>query len=394
MNEREPSAEMAPQSLGSAEDRRGRDLAVRISGRELGHGRLLKLAQPYAVVGRSAHADISLESSKLSFRHAYLQVLDRRVLCVDLKSKTGVLWKGQRRSCGWLSESEPVQIGPYHLRLAGEGVGDFEDATDDAPADALMEPVQPGSFPQYCLELFDDSIDDPIRSIDRRVSLIGRDANCALRLNDSSVSRVHCALVLEHDGLWVVDLLGRGGIRVDGKPVQMEQAQSGSELVVGKHAMSFWRREPELRTAGKDDCDDDKPATRADESRVPADMGEWLGTLFAVERKSETLVVTPRIHSGMFRYAKLQLELNALRHKLSQSDVSNLVVDLSGLDYAGSEVMCAVVALARQTESRGGRIALCSATTQVERVFKSMGLSRVWTLYPTQDAALTAVKAR
>jgi anti-anti-sigma factor len=394
MNECEPRAEVARQSLRPAEDLRGKDLAVRISGRELGRGRLLKLAQPYAIVGRSSHADISLKSSKLSFRHAYLQVLGRRVLCVDLKSKTGVLWNGKRRSCGWLSENEPVQIGPYHLRLAEEGVSDREAATDDAPADALMEPVRPGSFPQYCLELFDDSIDDPIRSIDRRISLIGRDANCALRLNDSSISRVHCALVLEHDGLWIVDLLGRGGIRVDGKVVQMEQAQSGSELVIGNHAMSFWRREPELQSAGKDECDDNKPTTRVDEGGVRDDMEEWLGTLFAVERKSETLVVTPRIHSGMFRYAKLQLELNALRRKLAQSDISNLIVDLSGLDYAGSEVMCAVVALARQTESRGGQIALCSATTQVERVFKSMGLSRVWTLYPTQDAALKAVNPR
>jgi anti-anti-sigma factor len=357
----------------------------------LGDDQLLELCQPAAVIGRAPSADISLRSSKLSFRHAYLQVLDQRVFCLDLKSQTGLFWGDRRRSYGWLSATNSVRIGPYRLRLSEETQSGQAVSTNDSPPNPLKEPVRPGLFPQYCLEFFDDSVAEPIRSIDRRITLVGRDAHCGLHLDDSSVSRVHCALVLEQDGLWVVDLLGKGGILLDGKRVQIQQVQSGSELVVGNHTMAFWRRDSDFRAAGNAEVDEDKKTLDVAEAHELASLQEWLGTLFAIEHKQDTLVVTPRIKTGMFRYHKLQLELNALRFKLLQSGTSNLVLDLSGLEYAGAEVMSAVVALARHAESRGGRIAFCSANGQLKSVLKRMGLFRIWTLHRTREAALAAV---
>jgi len=387
-------SELEPRSASRrpTEDIAHRDLLLRISGRELGEGRLLELRQPFAVIGRSSDADISLRSSKLSYRHAYLQVLDERVLCVDLKSTTGLIWGGHRRSYGWLSATDPVRIGPYRVRLANDKFSGCGASTNDALSNPLKEVVRPGLFPQYCLELFDDSAADPIRPIDRRITLIGRDANCALRLDDSSVSRVHCALVLEQDFLWVVDLLGKGGIRLDGKRVQIQQAQTGSELVVGRHTMAFWRHDSDFREGGDDGLDKEK-RTAVEAGPQQGSLGEWLGTLFAIDIQRETLVVMPVIRSGMFRYAKLQLELNGLRFKLLHSEVSHLVVDLSELHYAGSEVVCAVVALARQIESRGGRIALCNPTSEAETALKRMGLFRIWAIHPTREAALAAVNS-
>jgi hypothetical protein len=48
--------------------------------------------------------------------------------------------------------------------------------------------------------------------------------------------------------------------------------------------------------------------------------------------------------------------------------------------------------LARQIESRGGRIALCNPTGEAETALKRMGLFRIWALHPTREAALAAVK--
>jgi pSer/pThr/pTyr-binding forkhead associated (FHA) protein/anti-anti-sigma regulatory factor len=368
-----------------------RDLSLRISGRELGADQLLELRQPFAVVGRAPSADISLRSSKLSYRHAYLQVLDQRVFCLDLKSQTGLFWGDRRRSYGWLSATNPVRIGPYRLRLADERLSGQAVSTKDSPPNPLKELVRAGLFPQYCLEFFDDSIADPIRSIDRRITLIGRDAHCGLHLDDSSVSRVHCALVLDQDGLWVVDLLGKDGILLDGKRVQIERVQSGSELVVGKHTMAFWRRDSDFRAGENAELNENKTTPDVAEAHELGSLHEWLGTLFAIEHKKDTLVVTPMIKSGLFRYEKLQIELNALRFKLLRSGTPNLVLDLSGLHYAGAEVTSAVVALARHAESRGGRTAFCSANGQLKSMLKRMGLFRIWTLHPTREAALAAV---
>jgi anti-anti-sigma factor len=284
-----------------------------------------------------------------------------------------------------------VRIGPYRLRLADEGVNDEAASTNNPSPNPLEEPVRPGLFPHYCLELFDDSVADPIRPLDRRITLIGRDENCAVRLDDPSVSRVHCALVLGQNGLWVVDLVGKGGIYLDGSRVRIQEAQTGSELVVGKHTMAFWRRDSDSLGSGNENLDEGDSKAGVGPPEELGSAGDWLGSLFEVEHQTGTLIVRPTIQSGMFRYAKLQLELNALRFKLLRNEIANLVLDLSALHYSGSEVICAVVALARQTEARGGRIALCSPTREAKTAFEHMGLLRIWKLYPTREAALAAM---
>ncbi len=367
-------------------------LTLRVSGRELGRDRLVDLPQSFAVIGRSSQADISLQSSRVSFRHAYLQVLDRRVLCVDLESKTGISWGNQRRSCGWLSVKESVRIGPYRLSLAHDPFGERESSANDPISNPLTEQVQAGLFPKWRLELFDDSIADPMLPIEHRISLVGRDAHCTVRLEDLSVSRVHCALVLSEDGLWVVDLLGKGGIRLDGQLVQIERAQSGSELLVGKQAMTLWRCDSEFRQALPKDLAESS-AGNVEPTDGLDSLEQWMGTLFAVESHRAALVIMPTMHTGMFRYAKLQLELNALRFKLQRMDTTNLILDLRGLVCPGAEVICALVSLARQTEARGGQVAICSPTAESETALKRMGLARIWRIYPTREAALAAMHA-
>ncbi len=400
-------------SRPSAQPQSASRVRLRVTGREFADGRLLEVQQSFAVIGRSSRADLTFRSSKTSFRHAFLQVVDRRVLCVDLHSKTGIYWGDRKRPCGWLSVVDPVRIGPYRLRLADHPDGFPPNGADDAEASPLEKQELAAPFPKFFLELFDDAAADPVRSIDRRITLIGRDANCPVRLDDPNISRIHCALVLSPEGLWVVDLLGKGGTRLDGKPVRSQLVETGSEIAIGRYAMGLWRGRSAASTdgratpAGERDAqqnvgvqndglqNDGEPNTAARDNGQSrgAKLQDWLGTLFAIEYEQEALVVIPTIRSGIFRHAKLHIELNALRYKLLNCTAPHLVLDLSAMEYVGSEVICAVVALARQTESRGGRTALCCATSQMHAALKNLGLSRIWTIYPTREAALAAVNA-
>ena len=52
------------------------------------------------------------------------------------------------------------------------------------------------------------------------LALMGKASRCKVRLFDPLVSRLHCTLVRTRGGLWVVDLLSRGGITINGLPVQ------------------------------------------------------------------------------------------------------------------------------------------------------------------------------
>jgi hypothetical protein len=65
------------------------------------------------------------------------------------------------------------------------------------------------------------------------VTLIGASPQCELFLDDESVSKVHASLVLTTHGMWVIDLLGRGGVLVDGRPVHWKQVYDGTILQIG-----------------------------------------------------------------------------------------------------------------------------------------------------------------
>jgi anti-anti-sigma factor len=359
-----------------------------VSGREIEEPRLVECSQAFAVVGRAGRATVPLASSKVSFRHAYLQMIDGKLFCADLGSETGIFWGTDRRASGWLWPGHSVRIGPYTLQLVGDPPAAARSTADDASPNPLEKSsASTGSFPQYTLELFDDCHPDVVRSIDRRITLFGRHPDCSMRLDDESVSAFHCALVLTQDGLWVVDLLGKNGTRLDDKAVSFERVEVGSVLSVGTHSMSAWRRQANEPLP---DADVAAPPESQAATPVPRES-DWLGTLFSIAWEQETLIIAPTISRGILRDAKLQTEANALRRKLVDGAVCRLVIDLHALEYRGAEVIRVVVMLARQVENAGGLAALCCAGPELKEAVTNKGLDRIWPLYSTRDEALAAV---
>jgi pSer/pThr/pTyr-binding forkhead associated (FHA) protein/anti-anti-sigma regulatory factor len=412
-------------------------LRLLVSGSDGGEPRIVELSQPFAVVGSAKEADVALQSDDVSFRHAYLQVLDGRLFCLELGSTTGIFWEDERRSSGWLASSQSVRIGSYTLQLLDDGLSPDFDPQETGLRDAK-------AFPRYTLEFCDDTRSDIVRSIDRRITLIGRHRGCHVRLGSESVSGVHCALVLTADGLWVVDLLGKGGTRLDQKNVRCGLMENGSLLAVGEYVMTVWRREsvprgaarvppeprglpnfegPLLQTPTAKPSTEERPwpesampdaaglspttgqppenpealnsnrvGESVSEAGAPDDgKGDWIGTLFAVERHGGTLIIVPRFSQGSFRDSQLQIEANLLRLKLADPAIRSLVIDLNALNYAGWDAIGVVVALARQMELTCRPAALCRPAPQMKETLTSMGLALIWPQYPSREAALAAV---
>ncbi len=65
-------------------------------------------------------------------------------------------------------------------------------------------------------------------------TVIGRSADCDLRVNDSRVSRRHCRLVLSGQMLTVTDLGSRHGTYVNGRRVQHARLTEGDRLSMGR----------------------------------------------------------------------------------------------------------------------------------------------------------------
>ncbi len=187
---------------------------------------LRSIELPFVVIGRDPKADLVLSHRDISRRHAYLQVIDQRVFCVDLRSRTGVSWAQGSQQSGWVDDRSGIMIGPARLR----SVVDTETSTLAHPLTSDASSCLP--LPSMTLEFPQEPERRPWR-LNRVLTLVGRAPDCRLRLNDPSVSKHHCSLIRTPMGVWVVDLLGRGGIDVDGHTVRWALLEHGQRLRVG-----------------------------------------------------------------------------------------------------------------------------------------------------------------
>ena len=193
------------------------------------------LPRPFALIGRDERADIPLMHQQVSKRHAYLQVIAGRVFCVDLGSREGILWEGGARPSGWLEGGSPIWIGPYRIRLGKDDLATAEGlAAPDlaSPLSPLMSGKIP--LPDVALEFLTFRTRPSWRMDDRVLALVGRSRDCQVRISDLSVSRFHSSLLRTPLGVWVVDLLGREGIQINGGNVPWARLDDGDELRVGK----------------------------------------------------------------------------------------------------------------------------------------------------------------
>ncbi len=171
--------------------------------------------RPFLIVGRSPQCDIQLDGSDVSHRHAYIQLIGNRIFCADLGSRTGVHWYDGKRALSWVGLNEHLAIGQYGLRF------DFA-AHEFAVAETEATALSVRHRPEVSLRFLNARVNtDRSRQwrLRRSVTLLGHLSSCHIPLLDASVSRVHASLLRTPLGVWVIDLLGKDGVEVNGERV-------------------------------------------------------------------------------------------------------------------------------------------------------------------------------
>jgi pSer/pThr/pTyr-binding forkhead associated (FHA) protein len=196
-----------------------------------------KLFLPLVLIGRADNSDLPLVDPEVSRRHAYLQLIDGRLFGVDLRSRTGTHWEGGGKTgVGWVVPHQAIRIGPFCLRFAG-----LEPGRGSAPEDGwnpLRGPVvDPETYePKVTLEW----IKGPRKlfpwQMTSTLALIGRRAHqYGLVIEDPSVSSFQCSLLRSPLGTWVIDLLGQGGVALNGRRVRWGRLDDGDQLQLGRY---------------------------------------------------------------------------------------------------------------------------------------------------------------
>ena len=227
------------------------------------------LPQPFAIVGRHPAADVQLDADGIRPRHLYFQAIEGRVACVNVSQSASFLLNGKEvKSFCWLPVQHSVQIGSKRIKLLN-----YE--TDVDGEQILDNPLARGSAldifaPRLNLELTSEDVPGIRKTwpIDRLLTLIGRTERCAIQLNHEQISNVHCSLVLTTTGLWVVDLLGRGGILINDEPVRMGSLGVEDELRLGPYRLRL-HETPEPGIVHWKDSDF-RPLTPVDDFEIAA----------------------------------------------------------------------------------------------------------------------------
>ena len=188
--------------------------------------------QPFALIGRDERADLSLDHDLVSRRHTYLQVVDGRVFFVDLDSRSGTIAGGGPVESGWLTPGGAIRIGPYTIRLVDDpGAGG---AGGPPPNPLLARSSEAANLPRVSLEFQSSAAGHSVWRMSQVLALLGSSRRCKVRLLDSNVSKLHCALLRTSEGLWAIDLLGRSGVSVNQSPTRAGRLGPGDVLGLGQ----------------------------------------------------------------------------------------------------------------------------------------------------------------
>ena len=211
---------------------------VRSDGAVLAEG---ELDLPCAVAGRDSHCEVTLLDAEISLRHACLQAVGGRVLVADIGSQTGLHLSGaaagpERQPFLWLTPTDPVAIGPFRITLRKPL---FVRPTAPETSPFLPDAAAIASLPRVAVKFLNGKTVKSEWIVNRLITFVGRSKDCKISLAADDVAPFHCYFVLTPDGLWVVDLLSRDSISVNGEAVRYAHLKTGDFVQVGRFRLGF-----------------------------------------------------------------------------------------------------------------------------------------------------------
>ena len=225
-----------PQAFGLA-CKASPPLRVRSTHRATGRVQEFSFQSPFTFIGRSGGAGVRLDDASVSQGHAYLQVVEGIPFCIDLGSRTGVVWDDGTQGQGWVLPENTIQVGVFDLQV--ETASETRTA-GSSPAGADTDHNPPPILTPAAAEIHSPSHangSNTVHSLDRAITLVGRHPSCDLRLLESSIAYFQCALVNTADGVWLVDTMTRKGAMLNGRATRLARIRDGDLIEFGKTSL-------------------------------------------------------------------------------------------------------------------------------------------------------------
>ena len=203
-------------------------LEVRSLHRSTGELQTHTLRLPFGIIGRAPQVSVRLDDPSVSQCHAMLQLVDGVPYCLDLGSRTGVLWDDGDKGRGWIRPDQTVRIGMFDIQvLSGDTALNLDQLNSNPePQLTTLDVYLPtGATGSFVLE--------------NPVTLLGRHPNCGLHFLDEEVAYFQCAFVKMQQGVWCVDMLSKKGTPLNGRHVRVALLREGDLIELGKLSLVY-----------------------------------------------------------------------------------------------------------------------------------------------------------
>lgn len=352
-----------------------------------------EITSPFAVIGRGGNCDLVIQEDVVAYRHVYLQVFANRVACLDLLSTNGTPIDPPAAT-QWISPAHRFRVGTHWVQLEGDHWVADQDVP--SPIDFKTREEQRSEFgvlPKAELELLNTSAKGRLWPINRVVTLIGRDENCRITIPDERISRVHCSLLLLPSGLWVIDLLGKGGVKVNGQPVRCSALPEGSQLQIGEYLVAVHYPDIALTqfpVEAASSLPSPPPPPPQSIGKPNVQFLTSQNRIFKVETWGDTLIVIPMGDDPNYKYHDVHLETGRVNELIVGQGYRKVIVDFSQSRLVGTLILDAITNFLRKATDKA---VFCSASPEMYQSLTDLRLLTIWPLYASRHDALRAIYA-
>ncbi len=304
------------------------ELRVEITGHE---AQVVRLDQPFILIGRSPTCDVPFDHPAVLPRHLYLQWIDGRLFCCTLgmpsqKSPALGIWIGE----------EPVLVGPFQLSIIESD--DLPSLTTQQTGDNSLMGSDPlgksvelaNDVPQVQLTFAGVEQSDNFWPVDRPLTLIGCGSQCKLRLDHADIPTVLAALYRTPTSLWLINLADDDSLRVNEQATVLQSLDFGDLVQLGPFQAEVSAASLSLKTLRTGPIEDSPKPARSSVKELTNRHRERLGTLTkslaAVQHylDAEHLDSVPELKSSLQRYV-----LQAQRHHREMQEALDQLSELT-----------------------------------------------------------------
>lgn len=194
------------------------------------------LSTASVVIGRAAEADIHLDESYISRKHAKISYEDGKFYIEDLHSHIGTAYHGERISRREMNDSDEFFLGAVKLIFKRE-----------APKPQEFKEAPPTGEATMALNLSDMmrlkvEMEGALQAqyeITPQPVVIGRTQEADIRLDNPLISRRHVRIYVNAGKAVIEDLKSNNGTFLNGQKIDKAEASIGDEIRIGPYTLTL-----------------------------------------------------------------------------------------------------------------------------------------------------------